>query len=83
MKAGWSDALFTIRDLAEVTRKPYTNSRPSQILLFLAACVRSKDSLSISQATEDNLEPILLLRSVDQHQKQKLEFLEPPYISHP
>ena len=42
-----------------------------------------KECLSISLATQDNLEPILLLRSVDQHQKQKDEILEPPYIPHP
>ena len=83
MEAAWLDAPLTLRDLAEVTCKPYTNSRQSQIPLFLAACIRSKESLSISPAMQDNLEPILLLRSVDQHQKQKDEILEPPYIPHP
>ena len=83
MEADWWDASLTLRDLAEVTHKPYTNSRHSQISLFLAACVRSKESLSVSPATQDNLEPILLLRSVHQHQKQKDEILESPYVPHP
>ena len=64
-----------VRDLAEVTHKPYMNSRQSQIHLFLAASIRSKESLSIFPATQDNLEPILLLHSVDQYQKQKDEIL--------
>ena len=81
METGWWDAPLTLRDLAEVTRKTYTNSRHSQILLFLAACVRSKVSLSISPATQDNLEPILLLCCVDQHQKQKDEVLESLLLS--
>ena len=51
-------------------------------IFILAACVRSKESLSICPATQDNLEPILLLRSVDQ-QKQKDEILEPAYVPHP
>ena len=49
-----------------------TNSRHSLTALILAACVRSKESLYIPVTMPDNLEPILLLRSVaDQHQKQK------------
>ena len=50
-----------------------TNSIHALTPLFLAACVRSKESLSIPLATQDILEPILLLHSVDQHQKQKDE----------
>ena len=37
----------------------------------------------MSSVTQDNLEPILFFRSVDQHQKQKDEILESPYVSHP
>ena len=77
MEAGWWDAPLTILDLAEVTRKPYTNSRQSQVPLFLATYARSKESLSISPTTQDNLEPILFFRFVDQHQKQKDETPHP------
>ena len=72
-----------LQNLAEVTRNPYTNSSQSQIPLALAACIRSKESLPISLAKEGNLELILPVRSIDQHQKQNNEILEPPYLSHP
>ena len=46
--------------------------------IFSTACIRSKESLSIPSATQGNLEPILLLRSFDEHQKQKDKILDSP-----
>ena len=80
MEAGWWGAPLTLLDLAKVTHKPCTNSRQSQIPLLLAASVRTNESLSISLATQDNLEHTLFLCSVDQHEKQKDEILQPPFV---
>ena len=51
--------------------------------IFLIACGRSKESLSIPGHTQDNLEPIPSLGSLDSHQKQKYEILDSPCISYP
>ena len=51
--------------------------------IFLIACGRSKKSLSIPSPTQDNLEPIRSLGSLDSHQKQKYEILDSPCISYP
>ena len=52
-----------------LNKSDITNSRYSLTLLLLAVCVSSKESLFIPAAISDNFEPILLIRSVDQHQK--------------
>ena len=58
-----------------------TNCRYLLTFIYLATCVRSKESPSIPVATQDNLEPILPLCSIaDQHQKQKDEILGSPCV---
>ena len=79
METGWWGTPLMYLDLAKVTHKSCTNFRQSQIPLFLAASIRTKESLSISLATQHNLEYILLFRTVDQ---QKDEILEPPFVPH-